>query len=235
MEIPEAGKKSPGQEREGLEHVAQPVATVEPLARMPAQNLPLVVPTIDNGQALQDVMSHPFGGNDGQTSRIPRQTVPKKALRADGSAQKRIVVEIDEMLLKALDPVHVELDGTRTERRQVRRGDVVGMTDHMQFGMVRIEPRRQMAPGNEMDAVHPGCEPFHAAKPVAQRIPVAVTLFGSIRRSPYLPPPVIGGIRRDAGTILQELRPPGRIAPVHPGYHEIYLHLSVPHDPQTIR
>ncbi len=209
MEIPEAGKKSPGQEREGLEHVAQPVATVEPLARMPAQNLPLVVPTIDNGQALQDVMSHPFGGNDGQTSRIPRQTVPKKA--------------------------HVELDGTRTERRQVRRGDVVGMTDHMQFGMVRIEPRRQMAPGNEMDAVHPGCEPFHAAKPVAQRIPVAVTLFGSIRRSPYLPPPVIGGIRRDAGTILQELRPPGRIAPVHPGYHEIYLHLSVPHDPQTIR
>ena len=234
MEIPESGEETPRHERQRLEHVGHGITPVEPPAHIPSHGLPLVVAAVDDRHAFEDVMAGPFSGNDGQTGGVPRQSVQKKAFGTDRPTQKRIVVKIDEVLRQSLDAVHVEFDGAGVEGRQIRGGDVVGMTDDVQFRMGGIEPRGQMPPSDEMYPVHPGREPFHAAKPVTQGIPVAVTLLGSIDRTRCRARITCRlSLRSLKGPVFQKLLPPGRVAAVHPRHHEIYFDSIMPHKSTT--
>ena len=205
--VEDAGKRAPRHEREALQEVHDTVAGREPLARPAAQHRTLAVRGIDQLEVVVDDVAHRRGLYDAQARHVAGQAPAKEVARTHGPQQERVVVEEHEALGQALDAGDVQLDGVRIEGRQVGRGDVVRMIDHMQARIRGVEPRGQVAPRDEVDAPYPGCQPLDAAEPVTQVAPVAE--------------PDLRGVGPLGAAHGEELTPPCGVFAIDPRNHEV--------------
>ena len=110
----------------------------------------------------------------------------EKALRLCRADQKHIVIEIHEALCQVRNLVQIDLQHMAAEGGQEFRRNIVLMPHDVQLGMLRIQPRRQVAPGDKVDLPHPGRVVLHAPEPIPQKPPVP---SHSVSRRPESVPP----------------------------------------------
>ena len=143
------------------------------------------------------------GGDWVQQGTVLREAVLEEVFLFQRGQDEHVIVEIDELFTEALDAMEVQLDRDRAEGRQVLLGNVVFMTDNLQFFIAPVQPGRRLLVADEEDFPDPGGIFFNAPEPVFQDAPVPVALG-----------PGVGFLRAQA---LGLPALPVRVAAVHPG------------------
>ena len=121
-------------------------------------------------------------GLRGEHRGVAGQAVFEEVLRLDRPGEEHIVIEIDKLLGKAGDAVKVHVDASAAERRQPFRRQIVPVVDNMDFGVVHIQPRGNMSPGDDVDRPHPRRKAIDAAEKIPEIVPLSVPVGVHVRR-----------------------------------------------------
>ena len=132
----------------------------------------------------------------------------------DGAAEKHVVVGIEEMLGQTGNPGQKQLDGARIEDgKNLRRHDLpVG--NHPYAQIRRIEPRRRLVVGHNIDAAYPRREFLHRTQGITQFVVLDVAAL-----------PRHLGVHLPVGRQkFIFLRQPHRVVPIDPKVYQINVH-----------
>ena len=150
-------------------------------------------------------------GNDGFKMRFfDRKTMMEESILGNGTDNECIIVEFDEPFGKAIDSSKVHLDARAVESWKTFLRNKVAVARADQFWCTLVKPVRPLVICHEKDFTDPRGKFFHAAEPVAEQIPVSVSLLAGR-----------GVVRVAIGKILLLFRAPRRVAPVHPEKDEV--------------
>ena len=193
---------------------ARAITLVEPLVVVASHHLLLVEMAVDDPQVVLYTLVplRPRRVVE-ESGNIARQAVAEEAFRADGIDDVKVVVEVNEVLRQAGNPVQVAFDHHRIVRGQELCRDIILMVHQIDFWMTGVQPRRLLATGDEMYLAHPRGKLLHATEPIAQETIIAESGFAN---TVFRVAPVAG--------ILLELRLPCGVVHIHPCDNKIYVH-----------
>ncbi len=198
MRLEEARERRPRQQR----HIAQQMSSVarrEPLQRSATHDGTLVERAVDDADGVEDPMRPRTRSGDRV---LDRETCGhasgEDVVRARRLDDEHVVVEVHEAFGQARDAVEVHFDRHRVEGRSLtRREEGVLIDDHDVVGG-RVEPRRCLPRGDEVDTAHPGTVLIDTAEQVAKHLPVVrradILLRCGTRRLPTTLPLLVGDV-----------------------------------------
>ena len=89
-----------------------------------------------------------------------------------------VVVEVDEVVGKSRNSVHIALYDHRVVGGQKLCRYEILMIDEVYFGVVLVEPFGLLSACDEMNLAHPGRKLLYTTKPILQESVVAEACFG---------------------------------------------------------